>query len=158
MSPNDSKPARPAKQQDAAEKLNSRVLKAQAMAKELQAALAASLGAGPKAPLATTLAEASTAVDALETAAREVSAFLLRLHKEKWQPPKKTRGFAVGARVAIRDGRMERFGGAWDKADLRSLEVTGVHGRKLKVQIVKDGLRGECVGLVHSHWLQPRAA
>lgn len=162
MSPNDkaAKPAKPGK--DPVEKLNEQVLKSKAFLDALHQQIAASLAdpaLAAKVGLRAALEGISDDVDRARETAGLVSAGLLRLKKEKWAPAKRGKNdFAPGSAVALRDHRLGRFDGAWEKADLKNLVVIGLYGRKAKCQIVRDGLKGECIGLVPAHWLQQRAA
>jgi hypothetical protein len=93
----------------------------------------------------------------VSTAIDDVITGLGMASKEKWDPKKAPKNFfATGALVAVRAPDVKRFDGAYEKADLASLRVVSVHDKKAKVEVFRDNLKGECLGLVPMRWLQAR--
>ena len=155
------KAAKPAKKpKTAVEKLNAKALAIAAWALETAPLFQDGMipeVEGKPAPFLVLLANANDAVGLLQDAAKKLSAALLPLHKAKWQPRHRARGeHRPGDLLALKAKRVGRFEGAYSKEDLGSLRAVSVHGKLVKVEVFKDGLKGECLGLVHAHWLETR--
>jgi hypothetical protein len=115
------------------------------------------LGKPAGAPFIVLLTDANDAVALLQDAARKLSSALLPLHKAKWAPRHRARGeHRPGDLVALKEKRIARYEGAYSKEDLAHLRVVSVHGKLVKAEVFKDGLKGESVGLVSRDWLVAR--
>lgn len=139
------------------ERLNKKAMEMRDWLRALQkkAATAAML-AQPNSAIATALIEAERACGLGATEVETLISRLGTLHKEKWDPKASRDVFAPGALVAVRAPEFKRFDGAYEKADLAALRVVSIHGKKAKVEIFRDNLKGESVGLVPMRWLQGR--
>lgn len=141
-------------------KWNALVLRASAGAREIAAAIDRGM-AGLKEDDAQRilLMRAGTAVRGIAEQAGDASLAFLSLEKAKWAPPKK-RGagdWLAGDEVALKPKRIGRYGGAFEKDDLSNLVVVSVHGKMVKAQIQRGGLKGEVVGVLPGTWLKRRA-
>jgi hypothetical protein len=159
MSPKKEGAPAPAKKgKSKVELINERFLKFREYAREVHKLLVASASIAPdeiKAKLTTAAEHANATVNA----SFEASESLLALHKAKWSP--KISGhdvFIAGSLAMVKPHHLEFYTqeGAFDKADLLSLRVVSVHGKLAKVEIFRDGLKGETVGVIPCFRLQAR--
>lgn len=125
------------------ERINARFIKFREYARGIHKLLTA---AGQSAPveIRDKVTAAALRADQAVASCNETSEALLTLQRARWSP--KIGGkdvFVAGSLAMVKPRHVHAYSDFFAKADLESLLVVDIKGKQAKVQIVKDGLKGE---------------
>lgn len=134
------------------DRINTRLLYAQGLAKKLVEEMRGQIERLDDASKSKKLlVEMVLHLDAAVERETNAGKVLFQLGEVKWEPSNGARLFRAGDAVVVKARHQERFTkhGAYTAAEIKALKVVSVHGQSAKIQTAK----GEALGLVPLSWL-----